>query len=443
MKFARRLLCVVSLAGVVPALGQAVILRESTGQRLADLEKMELTAFPASNWSLLSDWANGSPLDAATTDGNVVLVFTWASWNPAASSKLAMIQKLAADNESKGLIVVGAHRNDGWEGAADAAKKGGVTFRYAHDVNNAFRAALNVDNDPDFYLIDRAGQIRYADIQTQSVIAAVNELLDESREHAASELERRKAEAAQKAADAKKTGKIREKFDLANMPEMDVPRQPPEAYAKVKWPERWKEFEQQQLRIQQYNYGGQPDIKVLELPKQANGVRWFDSEPSLNGRAIVVYWWSPNYLPSWGQTQPMMDALQKEKGRDIAVIGVVVPQKETSNSYYAPTAEENEKKRVKFLESVEASRTGRHYDHANIVDPDWTVLQLITGSNSSAADTVPAPLAAIFSSDKTLRWIGNPTDSRFRAALEQVLRVDPAVQKRREMEAEYIRTNGG
>src|SRR6185295_1366364 len=139
--------------------------------------------------------------------------------------------------------------NDGWEGAADAAKKAGVTFRYAHDVNNGFRAALKVDADPDFYLIDRAGQLRYADIQTQSVTAAVSELLAETREHAAAETERLKAEAAKRAADAKLTGQIHEGIDLANLPEMDVPKQSPEAYAKVKWPERWKEYEQQTLRM--------------------------------------------------------------------------------------------------------------------------------------------------------------------------------------------------
>ena len=52
----------------IPALGQNSPLREGTGQRLADLDKLELTPFPASNWALLSDWANGDALSPATTD---------------------------------------------------------------------------------------------------------------------------------------------------------------------------------------------------------------------------------------------------------------------------------------------------------------------------------------------------------------------------------------
>jgi thiol-disulfide isomerase/thioredoxin len=441
MKIAATVTCLIALAGAVPALGQATILRESTGQRLADLDRMELTAFPAANWSLLSQWANGEALDSAATDGNVVLIFTWSNWNPGTIRGLPMIQRLAADNEGKGLIVVGAHHKDGWEGAVDAATKAGVTFRYAHDSGNAFRAALKVDNDPDFYLIDRAGQLRYADIQTQSVTSAVNELVAETREHAAGENDRRKADAAKRAADAKLTGKIREGIDLASLPEMDVPRQPAEAYLKAEWPERWKEFETQALRMSQFS-GAAPEVKVLELPKVGSqGIRWFDAQPNINGRAIVVYFWCPDVYASYSETQPQMDALQKQKGRDIAVIGVVVPRR-NENQVYVPTPEENEKARVKFLEMAEVARTKRKYDHANVIDPDYSVLQLIVGANGMNQG-IPVPLAAIFSSDMTLRWIGPPTDSRFNTALEKVLRVDPAVIERRSMEQAYIRTHGG
>lgn len=444
MKFSRVLpACLVAMAIALPAFGQTAPLRESTGQRLADLDKMELTPFPAANWALLTDWANGDALSPATTDGNVVLIVTWANWNAGSTKVLPIVQRLASENESKGLVVVGVHHNDGWEGAADGAKKAGITFRYAHDVNNAFRAAIKADNDPDFYLIDRAGQLRYADIQTQSVNSAVLELVGETREQASDLPALLKKKRAEQDAAAKRTGAIRQDFDLAKLPEMDVPKQSPDAYTKAAWPERYKEFETSQLRMNQYNYGGQADIKVLELPKAANGVRWFDSPPAMNGRAFVVYFWSPDIYASWNQTQGMMDQLQKEKGRDISVIGVVIQKGPDFNANSVPSAEENEKARIKFLETVEAARTRRQYDHANIVDPDRSVIQVLLGSNNSAGQELPFPLAAIFSSDLTLRWIGPPTDSRFRTALEQVLRVDPAVQVRREMEQEYIRSHGG
>jgi thiol-disulfide isomerase/thioredoxin len=428
-------------AAAVPVLGQNAPLREGAGQRLAELDKMELTAFPASNWSLLSDWANGDALTPAATDGNVVLIVTWANWNAASTRVFPVVQRLASENESKGLVVVGVHHNDGWEGATDAAQKAGLTFRYAHDVNNAFHAALKVDSDPDFYLIDRAGQLRYADIQTASVISAVNELVAETREQASdlpALLQKKRAE--QEAA-SKRTGVIRQGFDLATLPEMNVPKQPADAYTKAEWPEHFKEFESGVLQFQQNNFGGQAEIKVLELPKAASGVRWFDSPPPLNGRAIVVYFWSPDFYESYHDTQPKMDNLQKEKGHDVAVIGIVIPRRADQNVFAVPSAEDNEKARNKFLEMVETARTRRHYDHANVVDPDRTVLQTILGSNNTTQAT-PAPLAAIFSSDLTLRWIGPPTDSRFDTSLEQVLRVDPAVQKRRELEQEYIKAHG-
>jgi thiol-disulfide isomerase/thioredoxin len=431
----------VTLALAIPALGQDAPLRESTGRRLADLDKMELTAFPAANWALLSDWANGEALSPGATDGNVVLIVTWANWNPASTKVLPMVQRLASDNEAKGLVVVGVHHADGWEGAADAAKKAGVTFRYAHDAKNAFRGALKADSDPDFYLIDRAGQLRYADIQTQSVASATSALLAETRDQAAdlpALLLKKKAD--QEAA-SRRTGEIRQGFDLANLPEMDVPKQPADAYLKAKWPERFKAFESDALGIREFNYSGQPEIKVLEVPKLANGVRWYDAPPILTGRAIVVYFWSPSVSVSFEDIQPMMDRLQQEKGRDIAVIGDVIPKPPDLKSYVQPTAEDNEKERVRFLDMVERARTETTYDHANLIDPDQSIIHVLLGSNNSQA--IPVPLAAIFSSDLNLRWIGPPTDSRFRTALEQVLRVDPAVQARRAAEQEYIRAHGG
>ena len=108
--------CLVALA-TVPASAQ--VLRESSGQRRADLDRKELAPF-SFGWSSLTDWANGDALSSAATDGNVVLIMTWANWNPASTRLLPMVERLWTENQAKGLVVVGVHHDEGWEGAAEA-----------------------------------------------------------------------------------------------------------------------------------------------------------------------------------------------------------------------------------------------------------------------------------------------------------------------------------
>jgi peroxiredoxin len=425
-----------ALAAAAPTSAQ--VLRESSGQRRADLDRRELTPF-SFGWSSLTDWANGEALSAATTDGNVVLIFTWANWNPASTRVVPTVERLWTENQGKGLVVVGVHHDEGWEGAAEGAQKAGLSFRYARDAGNNLRMALNVDQDPDFYLIDRAGQIRYADIQTASLSAAVAELVGETREQAADLPALLKKRQSERDAEARRTGQIRQGIDIANMPEVTFPKPRVEIYSALEWPDRWTDFEKDRLQIQQYNYGGQAEPKTLILPTIGGEVHWFDAPPNLNGRAIVLYFWAPDVSYSYAKVQPQMERLQRAKGRDIAVMGVVMPKRDTSGNQ--PNAAEIEKQRQHFVKMIEAAKAKQRYNHANLVDPDGAVVGALLGNNNT--NVVPAPLAAIFSTDLQLRWIGDPTDSRFDAALEQVLRVDPAVQARRLAEQEYIRTHGG
>src|SRR4030095_5940001 len=60
-----------------------------------------------------------------------------------------------------------------------------ITFAYGVDAQNEFRKALLSTQDPDFYIVDRAGNLRYADVETASVEGAVNFLVDETADTAA------------------------------------------------------------------------------------------------------------------------------------------------------------------------------------------------------------------------------------------------------------------
>ena len=93
------------------------------------------------------------------------------------------LQKKHAEN---GLVVVAVHTPFGTEGLDDYLKEKQIDYTVALDRatdasgrKGKTSTAYQVDSFPDYYLIDRKGILRYADLANPSVDAAVEELLAE------------------------------------------------------------------------------------------------------------------------------------------------------------------------------------------------------------------------------------------------------------------------
>lgn len=429
-------------ASVLLAAGfaDAQVLREGAGDRRAKLDAMEMTTFDHGQWSKLTDWKNGAALTGADADGNVVLIVTWSNWYNLAMRAIPMTQRLYEKHKDQGLIVVGAHAQRGWEGAVDTAKEAGITFRYAHDATSAFRDALLVDQDPDFYLIDRAGRMRYADIQTGSVESAVEELIRETKQQAVNRPETLEAlRRAQEDAE-RRTRLIRQNVDIAQMPDLPFARPTPEQYQRAKWPSRWRQFEEQILQLQRNTTGEEPPPIQITLPAKTDP-SWFGRPLNTNGRVTVVFWWVPSFQAIYERVQPQMDMLQKERIRDLSVVAVLTTAERPGSTQGGQqlTQEEIERRAREFLRIVNRAKTQRTYETSVVVDAEWNVINQVLEGGSS--QSLYLPLAAIISTDGTMRWIGDPTDNRFVAALDRVLAEDPAVKARRQVEQEWIRTN--
>jgi thiol-disulfide isomerase/thioredoxin len=402
---------------------------------------MELRPFPSDAWSNLSDWTGGE-VSASTTSGQVVLICTWANWNPLCKSAVSTAIRMADQHGGKGLIVVGAHDHRRWD---DAAKKAGEGMILAVDEDGAFREALLVDQDPDFYLIDRAGNLRYADIETGSVAEATRQLVGETREDAADYPARLEREAARAAAEARRTGQIQAELDLSELPDVSFVPPQAEAYTQANWPNRAREFEEDVLQIRNRGFGSDeaPSVTIAQPP--ADPTQMFGRKPrSALGRVTVVYFWTPDFYPSWARIQPQMNQLQREKWRDVNVYGVLTrfATRNNSGSFNNQSQEEVEQARKRFENLVTKAKARRDYDHTIFPDPDDALLSSVLANNSGRGfENRFLPLVAIFSSDNQMRWIGTPRDSRFETALSQVLRVDPGVQARRAAEDKWIREN--
>jgi len=407
------------------ALGQdAVVLREAVGARASELGEMELTPFDTSLWATLESWTNGPALDPGATDGKVVLIATLASWNPASTRMIPTIQALKTKYEGQGLLVVGVHHPQGWDSAAEKLSQRKADFLIAHDASGKFREGIKADQDPDFYLIDRAGQLRFADIRNESLEGAVTLLLGEDTTAAGSLRDRLAEEARQREAEFGKPKTIQEQINLRALPE--VPFTPPsaQAYELADWPKQKRDP----------NSGGRDEDRGPRArPLPASG--WFgETPPKVEGRAVAYYAWELED-PRGTQIVREMDQLQRRFGRDAVIVGVLTGIRSQDRS----GGRDNENINPQEL----ATRLGRMCRNLGIEHPMLIDIggQLFSESGSRGNNQDYG--AAVVSSDSVVRWEGSVGDHGFRAALDRVIAVDPGVQARRAAESAYIKARGG
>ena len=87
--------------------------------------------------------------------------------------------ELARKHEDRGLVVLGVHTTNAGEKMPAFVAEQKITYPVAVDVGNATTRAYAVDSYPDYYLIDRNGVLRVADLANAGVDAAVETLLAE------------------------------------------------------------------------------------------------------------------------------------------------------------------------------------------------------------------------------------------------------------------------
>ncbi len=423
-----------ALAGLCVACGFAQaqvdpqIIREGEGARRTALNATELKPFDFGAFALLRDWKHGSAPSAAGAAGRPVLILTWTDFVPQSRRALAFARRLAEQHAKDGLIVVAAHAAQGWDSVDKGAPVGEGAFLMAHDADGAFRTALRQDADPDFYVVDRAGQMRYADIATESVEAALAIVVGETQEQSAGVKDRLKADAAARDAELRRTEALRDRVDLTALPEIPFTEPSPDEYKKARWPEPPKDPNRQQ------NQGlnePEPDLPRVVLADQA----FFPSKPEMKGRVTLLYFWHPDSRFTFQGTE-RFDLLQRQNARDLNVVGCLSPLKDNTGQELKIEADP-----AKLRERMESFQRARVQGHSIYIDADGAIFQ--TAQRHYQNQGLPIPWVAIISSDGVMRWWGWLGDGKGRAAFDRVMEVDPGVKARRAAEAEFIRAREG
>lgn len=166
------------LAGTVSAQDPA-FKREGTPQQRALKDQLEDKAPPELK---LDQWLNtkdNKALKLSDLKGKVVLLDFWGVWCPPCRAAMPHLKELYAKHKKDGLVIIGVHTTNQGERMKTFVEDQEIPWPVGVDMTNKTVRGFRVDSYPDYYLIDRAGKLRVADLQNRDLDRALKILLEE------------------------------------------------------------------------------------------------------------------------------------------------------------------------------------------------------------------------------------------------------------------------
>lgn len=152
--------------------------REGTPQQRLVKDALENKLPPSLE---VKGWVNtsGKELQLEDLRGKVVVLDFWGVWCGPCRAAMPHLKELYAKHKDEGLVIIGIHTTNQGEKMADYVAKEGIPWPVAVDVEGKTVKAFHVDSYPDYYLIDRSGKLRVADLANAEVDRVVKILLKE------------------------------------------------------------------------------------------------------------------------------------------------------------------------------------------------------------------------------------------------------------------------
>ena len=124
-----------------------------------------------------TEGGKGVTLDALR--GKVVVLDFWGVWCGPCRAAMPHLKELHAKHKDAGLVIIGVHTTNQGDQMADFVKKEALPWAAAVDDDGKTVKAFHVDSYPDYYVVDRSGKLRVADLANGELDRVVEALLKE------------------------------------------------------------------------------------------------------------------------------------------------------------------------------------------------------------------------------------------------------------------------
>jgi thiol-disulfide isomerase/thioredoxin len=122
---------------------------------------------------VLKDWLNSKALSPADLHGKIVVLDFWATWCGPCLASVPHNNELASKYAGQGVVFIGVCAPRGVEKMQETVKQHKIEYAVAADDGGATFKAFKADSYPDYYVIDRKGNLLWGDIVNSEIEKAI------------------------------------------------------------------------------------------------------------------------------------------------------------------------------------------------------------------------------------------------------------------------------